>query len=188
MLKRGVRTIGIDDGPFHRGKRGDVLVVGAVYRGGTWFDGLLTTKVRQDGWNGTDRLVEMITQSKFHAQLHYIMLDGVALGGFNIVDIDRLQRQTGLKVMVVVRKRPNFTAVRQALNSLSKPSKRWQLLQRAGEVIRFGKLYGQLAGLDAAEAAELLDLTCTRADLPEPLRAAHLIAGGLVRGQSGRRA
>ncbi|MCP4606622.1 MAG: DUF99 family protein [Proteobacteria bacterium] len=188
MIKQGVRSIGIDDGPFDRSSRGDVVVVGAVYRGGTVFDGLLTTKIRKDGWNATDRIIAMLKGSKFLPQLHYIVLDGIAFGGFNIVDIDKLCSETGLKVLVAVRKKPDLNAVKRATNRLTNPEKRRHLLEKAGQIHQIGKLHCQLKGMDVDEAKELLALTCTRSHLPEPLRAAHLIAGGLVRGQSGRRA
>jgi endonuclease V-like protein UPF0215 family len=188
MLKPGVRSIGIDDGPFDRNRAGNVLVVGAIYRGGDCFDGLLTTKIRKDGWNATDRILAMLEGSKFLPQLHYIMLDGIALGGFNIVDIDRLNRATGLKVLVAVRRKPDLAAVRRALGRTSKPDKRWELLLRAGPIHRIGKLHCQMSGMAVEEARALVKLTCTRSDVPEPIRAAHLIAGGIVFGQSGRRA
>ncbi len=187
-MKAGVRSIGIDDGPFTRGRRSDVLVVGAVYKGGTWFDGLLTTRVRQDGFNATARLVAMLAASKFKPQLRYAILDGIALGGFNVIDLDRLHAETGLKILVPMRKRPDLAAMRRALTPLSRPEARWRLIQAAGEIHRVAGLYCQLRGMDPDEAGELLELTCTRSKLPEPLRAAHLIAGGLVRGESGRRA
>ena len=43
-------------------------------------------------------------------------------------------------------------------------------------------------GMEREEVEALLTLSCTRSKIPEPLRAAHLIGGGLVFGQSGRRA
>jgi endonuclease V-like protein UPF0215 family len=188
MIKPGVRSIGIDDGPFDRNRRGDVLIAGAIYRGGETFDGLLTTRIRKDGWNATDKILAMLESSKFLAQLHYIMLDGIALGGFNIVDIQRLHRETGLKVLVAVRRKPDLRAVRRALSRTSRPDKRWKILLRAGEIARIDKLHCQVAGMDIEEARALVRLTCTRSHVPEPIRAAHLIAGGLVLGQSGRRA
>ena len=188
MIKPGIRTIGIDDGPFKRSGRGEVLVVGAVYRGGSVFDGLLTTTVRKDGWNATDKILSMLMDSKFLPQLHYVILDGIAFGGFNIVDIDRLHRETGLKILVSVRKKPNLKAVKNALKNLSRPEKRWQLIQSAGKIHAINNLHCQLKGMEVNEAQQLLKLTCTRSHIPEALRAAHLIAGGLVKGQSGRRA
>jgi uncharacterized protein len=188
MLKKGIRSIGIDDGPFNRNKPTNVVIVGAVYRGGALFDGLLTTAVRRDGWNATDKLVGMLGRSKFLPQLHYAFLNGIAFGGFNIIDLDRFHRETGLKTVVVVRKKPNLTAVRAALANLSRADERWRLIERAGPIHPIGRLYCQLRGISIKEAEALLKLTCTRSHVPEPLRAAHLIAGGLVRGESGRRA
>jgi uncharacterized protein len=113
MFKRGVRTIGFDDGPFDRASRGDVMVAGAVYRGPD-FDGLLVTRVRKDGFNATDKLCALLEASKFLPQLHYAMLDGIAFGGFNVVDVPLLRARIGLKVLVVVRRRPNLAAIRRA--------------------------------------------------------------------------
>ena len=187
-LKPGVRSIGFDDGPFDRERSRDVLVVGAVYRGGDCFDGLLTTRIRKDGWNATDKLLALLEGSKFLPQLHYAILDGIAFGGFNIVDIHRLHRESGLKVLVAVRKRPDLAAVRRALERCTHPERRWRILRAAGEFHRIDHLHCQLAGMALEEARQLVALTCTRSHLPEPLRAAHLIAGGIVTGQSGRRA
>jgi len=187
-LKPGVRSIGIDDGPFERGGRGNVLVAGAVYRGGSTFDGLLTTRVRQDGWNATDKILSMLCESKFLNQLHYIILDGIALGGFNVVDITRLQVETGLKTLVVVRSKPDLPSIKRAIKNLPRPDDRWNLIKKAGSIHQINTLHCQFKGMEISEAKALLDLTCTRSLVPEPLRAAHLIASGIVRGQSGRRA
>lgn len=165
-----------------------MLVVGAVYRGGTCFDGLLSTRVRRDGRNATERLIAMLRHSKFLPQLRYAILDGIALAGFNVVDIRALHEQSGLGVMVVMRRSPDMRAIRRALGRLPGFERRWRLIQAAGPIHALAGIHCQLAGMDLEEARALLELTCTRSKLPEPLRAAHLIGGGLVRGQSGRRA
>ena len=46
-------------------------------------------------------------------------------------------------------------------------------------------VYVQRAGLSLAEARELLAATTLHGNIPEPLRLAHLIAGGIVTGKSG---
>jgi hypothetical protein len=184
-----VRIVGVDDGPFDRARRGDVLVVGAIYRGGLFLDGMVATRVRRDGRNATAKLVRMIRGSRYLPQLHYVMLDGIALGGFNVVDIHALGRETGLPVLVVIRHEPDLAAVLLALQRLPAWEARWRLIERAGEVEPMGRgLFVQRSGLDAEEAEALLALSCTRAKIPEPLRAAHIIAGALVTGEGGRRA
>ncbi len=188
-MRSGIRAIGIDDGPFERAHRGDVLAVGAVYRGGDRLEGILSTKVRRDGRNATDRLVAMIMGSRFHPQLHYILLDGIALAGFNVVDIHRLWRETDLPVTVVSRNRPHREAVRAALlDHIPGGAARWKLVQRAGAVHEIEGLFCQLAGLDEEEAGELIRITRRHAKLPEPIRTAHLVAAGIVRGESRGRA
>lgn len=182
-----LRIVGVDDGPFSRQSEGDVLVVGAIYRGGEYLDGMVTTRVRRDGRNATDRLIEMIGGSRYAPQLHAVMLDGIALGGFNVVDINRLAGALELPVLVVIRRRPDMDSVRRAVTQLPGGDRKWRLIESAGAVEQIGELFVQRAGLDRTEAEMLLRLACTRSKLPEPLRAAHIIAGAVVTGEGGRR-
>ena len=61
-----MRVIGIDDAPFNKFKSGKVLVVGTVFRGGLFLDGVLSTKVSIDGNNSTKKIIEMINKCKYH--------------------------------------------------------------------------------------------------------------------------
>jgi uncharacterized protein len=184
---RRLRTLGIDDGPFAARKHSSVLVVGAIYSGAD-FEGLISTRIRQDGWNATARLLEMILGSKFHAQLHLILLDGITLGGFNIVDLPRLTEESGLPCATVMRRAPDLAAVRRALFNLPGTARRVRLIEQAGPVYEAGPLCFQAAGEDPAVIADALRTTLVHGQVPECLRGAHLIASGIVTGQSGRRA
>ncbi len=188
-MRSGIRVIGVDDGPFERDFRGDVLVVGAIYRGGDRLEGVLSTRVRKDGRNATERLIAMIGDSRFAPQLHFVMLDGIALGGFNVVDIRALHEATGLPVLVVSRTEPDREAVRRALlEHIRGGEARWRLVEKAGEVHAVEGLYCQLAGLTVTEAGALIRLTRRHGKLPEPIRTAHLVAAGIVTGESRGRA
>jgi hypothetical protein len=57
-------VVGFDDSPFDLEHRGDVRVVGAVCAR-TCLDGVLSTTVRRDGSNATDRLIELVQASRF---------------------------------------------------------------------------------------------------------------------------
>ena len=94
MLKKEIRVIGIDDAPFDKFGKGNVMVVGTVFRGGQWLDGVLSTKVSIDGNNATAKIAEMINKSKFKPQLQCIFLDGIAVGGFNVIDVKHLSKKT----------------------------------------------------------------------------------------------
>jgi hypothetical protein len=184
---RRLRTLGVDDGPFVRGQRRQVLVVGAVYSAGE-FEGILTTRVRQDGCNATDRLVQMIIGSKYVAQLHLVLLDGITLGGFNVVDLPRLSEATGLPCAAVMRRPPDLDAVHEALSHLPGSARRREIMERAGPIHRAGSLCFQVAGLEPEVARLVIPATVLHGHVPECLRGAHLIASGLVAGESARRA
>jgi len=182
-MKREIRVLGIDDAPFKKFSKGDVLVVGTFFRGGDWLDGVLSTEVRIDGNNSTLKLISMINKSKFKPQLQAIILDGIALGGFNIVDINQLAEKTKIPVIVVIRRMPDFKKIEAALKKMKKIRK-YRLIEKAGEVFKVGKIYVQLAGISLEDAKNVLKITCTRSLLPEPIRVAHLIAAGIVKGES----
>lgn len=190
LLRHGrrLRALGIDDAPFRRGRRGTVLVVGAVYSGAE-FEGLLSTRIRQDGWNATERLLQMIVGSKFHSQLHLVLLDGITLAGFNVVDLPRLAGESGLPCVAVMRRSPDLAAVRRALTRLPGSRRKLQLVERAGPIYHAGEsLYFQVAGADPDPVRQALLGSLLHGCVPECLRGAHLIASGLATGQSGRRA
>jgi len=183
MYKKEIRIIGIDDSPFEKFKKGNILVVGTIFRGGTLLDGLLTTKVAIDGSNSTKKLIEMINKSKFKPQLRCIMLNGIALAGFNVIDINKLNKKTRIPVIVVIRKYPDFKKIEQTLKKINK-HKKYKLIERACPVEKISNIYIQRKGITLEKAKQILKLTCTRSLIPEPIRVAHLIAGGIVTGES----
>jgi endonuclease V-like protein UPF0215 family len=181
-------VIGFDDAPFPRAHRGDVIVVGAVFAGGR-LDGVLTGKVRRDGVNATRVLAALIARSRFRAHLQTVLLQGIAVAGFNVVDIHALHAQTGLPVLVVARHAPDLAAIRRALLTRVRGGRRkWRLIERAGPMEAVAGVYIQRAGISPEAAAALIRRFAVNGALPEPLRTAHLIAGGLALGESRHRA
>ncbi len=189
--RRGRRishVVGFDDAPFDRSHRGDVLVVGAVFAGDR-LDGVISTKVRRDGANAAQRLIDCITGSKYFDQLQAILLQGIAFAGFNVVDLQRLHQATGLPVLVVARYRPDLQAIRKALlEQVPGGARKWRLIEAAGPMEPMAALYVQRCGITPENAARLLAGLQQNSQLPEPLRVAHMIAGGVTTGESRHRA
>jgi endonuclease V-like protein UPF0215 family len=183
---RTLRAIGFDDAPFARG-RGDVGIAGVVCAG-TRFEGLLWGKVRQDGWNATDALVRLLAGSKFLPQLHLVLLDGIAFGGFNVVDLPRLAAAVARPCLAVMRRPPDLAAVEAAMRRLPRAPARLELLRRAGPIHRLGGFVFQVQGAAPELAAAALARVTDRGAVPEPLRLAHLVGAAVRRGESGRRA
>jgi endonuclease V-like protein UPF0215 family len=120
VIKPEIRVLGVDDGIFKPHTKSFVPVVGVVFRGGYWLDGVMHTKVRVDGFEATRKIASMIKGSPHYKQLRVIMLNGVTIAGFNVVDIKRLNADTGLPVIAVTRDKPNFEEIHEALKSSPK--------------------------------------------------------------------
>ena len=184
-IKTEIRVLGIDDGRFVPRTKGTVEVVGVVYRGGYWFEGVMRTEITIDGLDATEKLAIMIKNSAYYGEIRVIVLDGVTFAGFNVVDINELSCRVDLPVMSVAREKPDLEKIRSALKNLPDFEKRWQAMLNAGELFevetRNGEnpVYVQTAGFLREDAVKILKKTSTRSNIPEALRVAHIIASGL---------
>lgn len=186
-VKPEIRILGIDDSALLNEK---VMIVGTVFRGGEWIDGVLRSEITRDGLDATGVMVTMIKNSRHYGQLRVIMLDGITYGGFNVIDIEELYRETGLPVIVVMRSYPDFEKIRSALRHFPDGEARWDIIKKAGEIEKLitrrngTPIYIQKAGIGAKNAEKIIRLTSIRSSIPEPLRVAHLIATGIILGES----
>lgn len=131
----------------------------------------------------------MIRDCRFAPQLQAVMLQGIAFAGFNVVDIHHLSAELGIPVLVVARRAPDLDAIREALlTKVPGGRRKWRLIEKAGPMEPMENLWVQRAGLDADSARALLRQHARHGHLPEPLRTAHLIAGGITDGESRHRA
>lgn len=185
VIKPEIRILGVDDGVFIPRMRGLVPVVGVVFRGGYWLDGVMHTKVKVDGFDATGKIASMILNSSHYRQLRVTMLNGITFAGFNVVDIKKLNSKTKLPVIAVTREKPNLEEVHEALKNLPKSEERWKAILNAGEIFEVftrnkrEKIFMQLSGVLKEDAERILQLTSTRSNIPEALRVAHLVASGI---------
>ena len=146
-------------------------------------DGVVSTEVEVDGEDATLKLIEMINKSKFKTQIQAILLDGIAVGGFNVINIHGLSKHINIPVIVVVRHMPDFEKLEKTLKKLGM-EKKYQLMEKAGKPVKIGEIYIQLVGCSRKDAKEIITISTTRSNIPEPIRAAHLIGAGIVKGES----
>ena len=184
-IKPEIRVLGVDDGVFTPHVKGFAPLIGVVFRGGYWLDGVMSTKVEVDGFDSTAKIGAMVVNSPHYKQLRVIMLDGVTFAGFNVVDIKKLNAETELPVIAVTREKPNFKDIREALRNLPQSEKRWRAVLNAGKILEVStrskteKVYMEMSGILEEDAQKIVKLTSTRSSAPEPLRVAHLIASGI---------
>lgn len=194
-IKPEIRVLAFDDGPFEWKGKGKTILIGAVFRGGQFMDGLLKEEIEIDGSDCEEKIISLAKGCKFK-DLRIIMLDGITFAGFNCVNIKTVFEKTKLPVIVCLRKKPNFEEFLAAGRGRENAEKIFDSVQAAGKVFsaevkvagKEGRIYFQCSGLSAENAAEIIKTCCTRALVPEPLRIAHLIASGFVLGESVGRA
>lgn len=185
IIKPEIRVLGVDDGVFVPHSKGFAPIVGVVFRGGYWLDGVMSTRVEVDGFDASDKIASMIVNSPHYRQVRVVMLDGITFAGFNVVDIKQLNTATKLPVIAVTRDKPDFEDIQKALKHLPDPEKRWQAVLNAGEIIGVNtrskkkEVYMETCGILEDDARKILKLTATRSSVPEALRVAHLIASGI---------
>ena len=186
VIKPEIRVLGVDDGIFELRSGGFATVVGVVFRGGYWLDGVMHTRIKVDGFDAGEKIAGMILGSSHFKQLRVVMLNGVTFAGFNVVDIKKLNEATCLPMIAVIRDRPDEESIREALKNLPKSGERWKAMRGGGKMYavqaRAGaaKVYVQVAGISLEDATKILRLTSTRSNMPEALRVAHIIASGLT--------
>ncbi len=190
-MKAKSRFLGIDDGPFHFGDD-EVPVVGVAVQAPSYIEGVLMTHAMVDGRDATERILEMIHRSRYREGLRMVFLNGIAVGGFNVINVDALHRDLGVPIVTVTRRAPDLEAIRNALRRKFEDwEERWALIQ--GHPIEevtthHTPLRVTYVGATRGEVIEAIALTTVRGALPEPLRVAHLFAAASVKGESHGRA
>lgn len=177
-------VVGIDDGSFDKYRQASVPIVGAVFSD-LRLEGVLCGRVRTDGSNATREIVRMVTESKFAPQLQLVLLQGIALAGFNVIDLHELYERLAIPVMVVARRQPRLERMRAALlTRVPGGARKWSLIEKLGPMEPVVGVFVQRVGLEAQAAERVIKRLSVNANIPEPLRTAHLIAGGIATGQS----
>lgn len=186
--RRYSNIIGFDDAPFSKDHVGVVKVVGAVFAG-LRFDGMLLGEVEKDGFDAADRLVELVGNSRFREHIQLVMLQGIALAGFNVVDVFSVNKRLGVPVLVVTRREPDLAAVKLALlEQVAGGREKWAVIEKLGPMEAVGEVFVQRVGLTLGEAEDVVARFAVHGYIPEPIRTAHLIAGALEEGESRGRA
>ncbi len=187
MHHRLIRAIGFDDAPFIKQSSEPVPVAGVICAG-TRFEGMLWDTIQADGWDATDTLCNMLLRSKFFSQVHVVLLDGISVGGFNLIDLPLMADRLALPCVTVMRRLPNFTAIEYAIRKLPNPEARLEILRRAGTIHQHPPFFFQVCGAEPVVTAKVLARLTDRGHVPEALRIAHLIAAAVIKGESGKQA
>ena len=175
-MRRYSHVIAFDDAPFARSHRGDIPLVGVIFAASR-LDGVVAGKIRRDGANAAAVMARLIAESRFVEHLQLVMLQGIAVGGFNVVDVFALHEKTKLPLLVVAKRAPDFDAIRSALTTrVPGGARKWRIIEHLGPMEKLGGVYVQRVGIDRDDAKRIIERFAINGNMPEPLRVAHLVA------------
>jgi endonuclease V-like protein UPF0215 family len=187
-IKCGVRVLGIASGVIKmsggrhaHGKR--CLLVGVVRRQ-IVIEGILSTSVAIDGGDATSQIIKLARDTRFRDQIKLIALNGIAIAGLNIIDINELEKRLGVQTIMITRSRPHksklMEAVRKGIREKAQLLEKESLISEVNSRIAIRKQGGLY--IQAREGSQFPDSIISEAF--ETLRIAHLIARGISTGES----
>lgn len=186
---KNIRVIGFDDTSFDTLTTSSQMVnICGVVCNTVKFEGLLWGEVTKDGTDATEVVIDMVKKSKFNDQVHVVLFDGIAFGGFNILDITQISEQLCRPCIAVMRDIPDFKRIKLAIDNVHNSEIRNTLIKNAGMVYSLNGFNFQVKGCTPDAAAQLLRRVTENGKVPEALRIAHLIGSAVKTGQSGKRA
>jgi len=99
-IKDEIGVIGIDDAPFNKNDN-EAILIGTYCRGNKIIDGIYFKKIKRDGMDSTEKIIEMV-MGKHKTKINVIFLDGVTFGGFNIANLYEINEKTEIPVVAVI--------------------------------------------------------------------------------------
>jgi endonuclease V-like protein UPF0215 family len=176
--------LGIDDAPFEKRQREPVPIVAVMMEGADLVESVAVSAFAVDGDDATGFLADWIGGLRALASAQAILLGGITIAGLGVVDVEELARRLTRPVLVVTRREPSDAQLAEALAAAGLAD-RIPILAGSPRARRVADgLFLAQAGATAEDAAHLVRAALGKAQLPEPLRVAHLVGRALVLGES----
>jgi endonuclease V-like protein UPF0215 family len=180
MIKKEIRVLGVACASSRPERASPLHIVGVVYRGNRWLEGVMRTTVPQEHADLTHAVARMTMRSPHFPQLRVIALDELITESGNYIDIEALGKETGLPVVAVLKRKALAKRCLTGRTGLQR-----ELLKRfAGLPYRKWRMSGKTffaysSGLGKIDLDELLEVCASREGFPEAARVARIAASSL---------
>ena len=179
-----ISLLGVEDGGFIPFQPNQKTLLCAVNMIGDIIQGVKLGSITVDGLDSTDVLLSLVVNIRIDA----VILGGASFAGFNVIDAQKLNRELDVPIIVYSGTEPNSNSVLAALKvNFSDWEERWTLIEHLGKIYSavtkagYPPIYYEIVGESPSWAEEILSTSATLTRIPEPVRAAGLIARGLSR-------
>ncbi len=181
--KRGVRVLGISES-FIKSKSKKSILAGVVMRADLILDGFSFSRTTVGGMDATDCVIELY-QTLHREDINFIFLNGCIISWFNIINLGRVHKDTGLPVICTTYEESEGlekyfleyfgTRAEERITQYKENGEREELRLHTGKTV-----FARYLGLDRKEAVRILDRFTLQGAIPDPLRVARLLARTLV--------
>ncbi len=176
--KKGIRVFGVAES-FRKTGTGKSVLAGIVMRRDLIIDGIAFGSATIEGDDATESIASMYT-SLARDDINCILLDGLVISMYNIVDGERIADIAGIPVIAVTfedSRGLEDSIRRRFVNWQSKLEKYQKLGKREQVTLQTGKnLFIRYWGISQRRALALLNSFTLQGSVPEPIRVAKLAA------------
>ena len=179
LEKRGIRALGISES-FKKEIERKSILGGVVMRSDLIVDGLLFGAATLEGDDATDAILSMFRRLNRN-DINVIILSGVVISLYNIIDIDRVGQETGIPIICITFEESDGLEQPIKHHFPEKWEKKVEEYKKLGgrEIIHLKtgyQLFVRTHGLDIDGTKKVLDKFTLQGAVPEPVRLARLLA------------
>lgn len=181
--KRGIRVFGIAES-FVKTDTASSLA-GIIMRRDRIIDGIVLSDVTIKGNDSTEKILSMFHSLKRN-DINCIMLDGLIISIYNIIDAEEIAAKTGVPVIAITF-RPSVGLDQTLERNFPQESKQkleqyYRLGEREKILLKTGKfIYLRYWGIRSREAIVVVNAFTLQGAIPEPIRIAKLAAHAMKR-------
>jgi hypothetical protein len=178
-VKTGARVLGVDDAG-HSLDDATTEIIGVVHRGTEFIEDVRFGEVDVDGDDATQSVVQLHESCKNTKQIAAVIVDGISVAGFNLVDISEVSDTLEKPVVASTPNQPDRDSFTKTMEKTGNADDRIQKMPDFRQLkVEDGTMFFQAAGCTQEEAEQILRGSLIHGLTPEPVRAAHLIGRGI---------
>jgi endonuclease V-like protein UPF0215 family len=173
LIKKEARILGLS-APTGKLKR--IPLIGIVFRGNLWLDGMLTCQIEPNRPEYLSVLVGAIVQSRQYSQIQAVILSQETLTSVIRISVSNISRMINLPVISILGKSNHRGTLRQNRPPLTKSKVGHIWIKIAGKSVCVNA-----ARVSGQETQEIFDVACLKGKwIPEAVRVADIIAKNLA--------
>ncbi|MGQ9721364.1 MAG: endonuclease dU [Candidatus Jordarchaeum sp.] len=179
----GVRVLGVAES-FVKGRSRRSVLAGVVMRGDLQIDGFAFGTITVGGMDATEGVIE-VYRGLSRSDINFVFLNGCVISWFNVVDLDRIYEELGVPLVCVTYEESEGLE-KYFREYFADWEERLKIYNRLGEreTVSLGtgyELFIRYLGLTREDAVRVVNKFTLQGAIPEPLKAARLLARALVR-------